>query len=133
MKAFSVLETIVTEPLVRLTSSDLHIDKAEWIRRLINFEGLHEDLLKLKLDNGYDEWFIVVFEIGKISPNDQLVNFIPKLVVQDANIKSEIIMELFDYELGRFSKMCHRGQVNLYRCWLNSSANEIVACPANQT
>ena len=104
MKTLLVLETIVTEPLVRLTSSDLQIHKAGWIRRLINFEGLHDDLLKLKLESRYDDWYSVVFEIGKISPNDQLVNFIPKLVVQDETINGEIILELFEYELGRFSK-----------------------------
>ena len=104
MKTLLVLETIVTEPLVRLTSSgDLHIDKAGWIRRLIDFEGLHDDLLKLKLDSRYDDWYIVVLEIAKISSNDQLVNFIPKLVVQDENINGEIILELFEYDLGRFS------------------------------
>ena len=104
MKTLLVLETIVTEPLVRLTSSgDLHIDKAGWIRRLIDFEGLHDDLLKLKLDSRYDDWYIVVLEIAKISSNDQLANFIPKLVVQDENINGEIISELFEYVLGRFS------------------------------
>ena len=105
MKTLSVLETIVTDPLVRLTSSDLQVDKAEWIRRLINFEGLQDDLLKLKLDNQYDDWFTVVFEIGKISSNDQLVNLIPQLVATDEKINGEIIMELFEYDLGRFSKI----------------------------
>ena len=90
---------------MRLTSSDLQVDKAEWIRRLINFEGLQDDLLKLKLDNQYDDWFTVVFEIGKISSNDQLVNFIPQLVATDEKINGEIIMELFEYDLGRFSKI----------------------------
>ena len=89
---------------MRLTSSDLQVDKAEWIRRLINFEGLQDDLLKLKLDNQYDDWFTVVFEIGKISSNDQLVNLIPQLVATDEKINGEIIMELFEYDLGRFSK-----------------------------
>ena len=105
MKTLSVLETIVTDPLVRLTSSDLQVDKAEWIRRLINFEGLQDDLLKLKLDNQYDDWFTVVFEIGKISSNDQLVNLIPQMVATDEKINGEIIMELFEYDLGRFSKI----------------------------
>ena len=90
---------------MRLTSSDLQVDKAEWIRRLINFEGLQDDLLKLKLDNQYDDWFTVVFEIGKISSNDQLVNLIPQLVAIDEKINGEIIMELFEYDLGRFSKI----------------------------
>ena len=89
---------------MRLTSSDLQVDKAEWIRRLINFEGLQDDLLKLKLDNQYDDWFTVVFEIGKISSNDQLVNLIPQMVATDEKINGEIIMELFEYDLGRFSK-----------------------------
>lgn len=105
MKTLSVLETIITEPLVRLTHSDLQVDKAEWIRRLINFEGLQDDLLKLKLDNQYDDWFTVVFEIGKISSNDQLVNLIPQLVAIDEKINGEIIMQLFEYDLGRFSKI----------------------------
>ena len=105
MKTLSVLETIITEPLVRLTPSDLQVDKAEWIRRLINFEGLQDDLLKLKLDNQYDDWFTVVFEIGKISSNDQLVNLIPQLVAIDEKINGEIIMQLFEYDLGRFSKI----------------------------
>ena len=87
---------------MRLTSSDLQVDKAEWIRRLINFEGLQDDLLKLKLDNQYDDWFTVVFEIGKISSNDQLVNLIPQLVAIDEKINGEITMELFEYDLGRF-------------------------------
>ena len=95
----------MTEPLVRLTSSDLSVDKAGWIRRLIDFEGLHDDLLKLKLDNKYDDWFTVVFEIGKISTNDQLVNLIPQLVATEEKINGEIIMELFEYDLGRFSKI----------------------------
>ena len=90
---------------MRLTSSDLQVDKAEWIRRLINFEGLQDDLLKLKLDNQFDDWFTVVFEIGKISSNDQLVNLIPQLVATDEKINGEIIMELFEYDLGRFSKI----------------------------
>ena len=90
---------------MRLTSSDLQVDKAEWIRRLINFEGLQDDLLKLKLDNQYDDWFTVVFEIGKISSNDQLVNLIPQMVATDEKINGEIIMELFEYDLGRFSKI----------------------------
>ena len=99
------METIVTEPLVRLTSSDLQVDKAGWIRRLIDFDRLQGDLLKLKLDNKYDDWFTVVFEIGKISTNDQLVNLIPQLVATEEKINGEIIMELFEYDLGRFSKI----------------------------
>lgn len=105
LKTLSVLETILTEPLVRLNSSDLQVDKAGWIRRLIEFEGLQDDLLKLKLDNGYADWFSVVYEIGKISKNDQLVNFIPLLVANKEQINGKIIMELFEYDLGRFSKM----------------------------
>ena len=105
LKTLSVLETIITDHLVRLTSSDLQVDKAEWIRRLINFEGLQDDLLQLKLDKQYDDWFTVVFEIGKISSNDQLVNLIPQLVAIDEKINGEIIMQLFEYDLGRFSKI----------------------------
>ena len=105
LKTLSVLETILTEPLVCLNASDLQVDKAGWIRRLIDFEGLQDDLLKLKLDNGYDDWFSVVYEIGKISSNDQLVNLIPQLVANEEQINGEIIMELFDYDLGRFSKI----------------------------
>ena len=90
---------------MRLTSSDLQVDKAEWIRRLINFEGLQDDLLKLKLDNQFDDWFTVVFEIGKISSNDQLVNLIPQLIATNEKINGQIIIELFEYDLGRFSKI----------------------------